>query len=528
MSAAGRGLTDEEMDDLLSGADTQGPDGTDDQPAEEAGPGPEALERAQRGSIADAVAAGTHADDDPLDSDVTDDGIVEISDDDEQEEDDDMSHDDESDLVGVLREQIAQLRTEVLRLGDENEGLTNDKDQLRERITQLEGMIETLQANNNDLRRQLNRSRNPRQRTQRTWPAMLRAFLAGDPMAEEYHVIYKRMCEEENMSTKSSLLHPNLKLREPDSEELAAELLTPGGDAPGENNETGDHPVGHHAARNVVDQVVTQATHAPHQVDEELFVVETQGHQKERPRRSFNAMPPEIQAAIVRLVLEYPGRLVHCISRLDPHCEPRGPLRHTPGRGSSNLPKRFWTGRGGTCSIEYATKPNDMLSMLLVSKSVHFLGVHAFYGLNTFAFSSLGEFGRFCRGIGSARAQRIQHIEILWQGNQTLTFRPNSRGQWTSRRTYDASALLNMRRLKTVVIHIDESSRGRRRRPHELPEVRTWLADKTKLQPNNASFRALRTLQGQDYIYGLRGIRHILFYDIEKYRTMGGRHPIRD
>lgn len=167
MSAAGRGLTDEEMDDLLSVADTQGPDGTDDQPAEEAGPGPEALERAQRGSIADAVAAGTHADDDPLDSDVTDDGIVEISDDDEQEEDDDMSHDDESDLVGVLREQIAQLRTEVLRLGDENEGLTNDKDQLRERITQLEGMIETLQANNNDLRRQLNRSRNPRQRTQR-------------------------------------------------------------------------------------------------------------------------------------------------------------------------------------------------------------------------------------------------------------------------------------------------------------------------------------------------------------------------
>lgn len=66
MSAAGCGLTDEEMNDLLSGADTQGPDGTDDQPAEEAGPGPEALERAQRGSIADAVAAGTHADDDPL------------------------------------------------------------------------------------------------------------------------------------------------------------------------------------------------------------------------------------------------------------------------------------------------------------------------------------------------------------------------------------------------------------------------------------------------------------------------------
>ncbi|KAG7147375.1 hypothetical protein HYQ46_003779 [Verticillium longisporum] len=157
-----------------------------------------------------------------------------------------------------------------------------------------------------------------------------------------------------------------------------------------------------------------------------------------------------------------------------------------------------------------------MLSILLVSKSVHFLGVHAFYGLNTFAFSSLGEFGRFCRGIGSARAQRIQHIEILWQGNQTLTFTPNSRGQWTSRRTYDTSELLKMRRLKTVVIHIDESSRGRRRRPHELPE------------PNNANYRALRTLQGQDYIYGLRGIRHILFYDIEKYRTMGGRHPIRD
>ncbi|KAL9947905.1 hypothetical protein D7B24_007585 [Verticillium nonalfalfae] len=528
MSDAGRDPTGEEMNDLLSAADNQGPGGNDDLPAEEAEPGPEALERAQPGSIADAVAAGTHADDDPIDSNVTDDGIVEISDDEEEDDDDDMSDDDEPDHVRALRERIKQLRAGVIGLRDEKDGLINDKEQLSERIRGLDAMIETLQANNNQLRNQLNRSRHPRQRTQRTWPAMLRAFLAGDPMAEEYHVIYRRMCEEENMSTKSSLLHPNLKLREPDDEELAAQLLNPDGDAPGENNEMGDNPVDHRAARNGVGEVVTQATHATDTVDEELFVVETKDNQKERPRRSFDSMPPEVQAKIVRLVLEYPGRLVHCISRLDPHCEPRAPLPHTVGRGSSNLPKRFWTGRSGTCSIEYATKPNDMLSILLVSKSVHFLGVHAFYGLNTFAFSSLGEFGRFCRGIGSARAQRIQHIEILWQGNQTLTFTPTSRGQWTSRRTYDTSELLKMRRLKTVVIHIDESSRGRRRRPHELPAVRTWLAGKTKLQPNHGNFRALRTLQGQDYIYGLRGIRHILFYDIEKYRTMGGRHPIRD
>ncbi|EEY23169.1 conserved hypothetical protein [Verticillium alfalfae VaMs.102] len=456
MSDAGRDPTGEEMNDLLSGADNQGPGGNDNLPAEEAEPGPEALERAQPGSIADAVAAGTHADDDPIDSNVTDDGIVEISDDEEEEDDDDMSDDDEPDLVRALRERIKQLRAEVIGLRDEKDGLINDKEQLSERIREREVMIETREASNSQLRNQLNQSRHPRQRTQRTWPAMLRAFLAGDPMAEEYHVIYRRMCEEENMSIKSSLLHPNLKLREPDDEELAAQLLNPDGDAPGENNEMGDNPVNHRAARNVVGEVVTQATHATDTGDEELFVVETKDNHKERPRRSFDSMPPEVQAKIVRQVLEYPGR--------------------------SFIAFHDWTLIANSAPFPHT--------------SVHFLGVHAFYGLNTFAFSSLGEFGRFCRGIGSARAQRIQHIEILWQGNQTLTFTPTSRGQWTSRRTYDTSELLKMRRLKTVVIHIDESSRGRRRRPHELPAVRTWLAGKTKLQPNHANFRALRTPPG--------------------------------
>ncbi|KAG7100766.1 hypothetical protein HYQ45_010560 [Verticillium longisporum] len=267
MSDAGRDPTGEEMDDLLSGADNQGPGGNDDLPAEEAEPGPETLERAQPGSIADAVAAGTHANDDPLDSNVTDDGIVEISD----EDDDDRSNDDEPDLIGALREEKKRHREEMRELRDERDGLINDKEQLKERIKQLEEMIETLQASNNQLRARLNQSRNPRQRTHRTWPAMLRAFLAGDPMAEEYHVIYRRMCEEENMSTKNNLLHPNLKLREPDNEELAAQLLNPDGDATGENNEMGDNPVDHHAARNLVDEVVTQATHAPNEVDQELF-----------------------------------------------------------------------------------------------------------------------------------------------------------------------------------------------------------------------------------------------------------------
>jgi len=41
----------------------------------------------------------------------------------------------------------------------------------------------------------------------------------------------------------------------------------------------------------------------------------------------------------------------------------------------------------------------------------------AFYGINYFVFSSFGEFMLFITGIGKARMQRLQKIELTWIGS---------------------------------------------------------------------------------------------------------------
>lgn len=45
--------------------------------------------------------------------------------------------------------------------------------------------------------------------------------------------------------------------------------------------------------------------------------------------------------------------------------------------------------------------------------------MHLFYGVNTLAFSSFGEFDRFCAGSG-ARTQRIANIELHWKGSTVV------------------------------------------------------------------------------------------------------------
>ncbi|KAM0277734.1 hypothetical protein ACHAQH_005595 [Verticillium albo-atrum] len=503
---------------------------------------PESIEKALDGSIAIVVARGTSVNDDEINSDDSEfEDEADYDDGGGQKDNDfDDSHArDDHDLLGRLRaellkykaelrdyaatgaqqaQDVANLRSEI---GDLNESIARMQDEINDRdetITDQQNEIETLT-------RRLEARKHTRQRTRRTWPDMLHRLLTNGLMAGGYDAVYKTMCQEENMSVVKYMLHPNLKLRSPRQIDLDTELVGPEAALGAIEND-------YQAARILVQEVVQDAAQAVEEVDEGLFVRDDQAGAKDEdapPVRSFKDMTPEIQAKIIRLVLVYPGRLIHCISRLDPYCPPRVPPRYPPSPNSSDLPKRFWTrGRMG-CSIEYATKPKDLLSILLVCKSLHFLGVHAFYGLNTFAFSSLGEFGRFCEGIGLARLQRIQHIEIFWQGNQTLTFKPDKDGKYTSRRTFAASRLLDMSRLKTMVIHIKESGKRQMRRSHEKLVVREWLVSKTKGQPNDAMLRALRTLQGLDYILGLRGMRHILFYDIEKHFTMGvGRHPIRD
>ncbi len=137
----------------------------------------------------------------------------------------------------------------------------------------------------------------------------------------------------------------------------------------------------------------------------------------EEPSRDpfpFDKLPISIQGKILAMLLHFDGELVHAISRLDPFVEPKIVLKKAKLEGRCCLLNRFFL----TSSSKYTSfnlthgtqKPNELLSVLFVSKRWLFLGIHAFYGLNTFAFSSLGEFGRFARGIGTRRLQYASSV----------------------------------------------------------------------------------------------------------------------
>ncbi|KAF4418633.1 hypothetical protein FACUT_11748 [Fusarium acutatum] len=135
--------------------------------------------------------------------------------------------------------------------------------------------------------------------------------------------------------------------------------------------------------------------------------------------------------------------------------------------------------------------------------------------------------GRFANRIG-CKLQHLQHIELLWMGSQRLTYRVDLKGKYTSRRTHDLAYLPEACRLKTVAIHLPESSKQYMRRKHEPPQIVEFLAQKTASQPNFRRFRALRTLQGADYLYCLRGVREVTFFDYEIWRDDGMKMPVRD
>jgi hypothetical protein len=115
---------------------------------------------------------------------------------------------------------------------------------------------------------------------------------------------------------------------------------------------------------------------------------------------NFACLPREIQSRIFRLWLVKKNP-IHCLSRLDHQV----PARTDPTR----LRHKFWW-KKSKCPVYNAEDPNEILRILLVSKRWYYIGVHCFYGLNTFAFSSLGEFGRFAQGIGLARLERIVNV----------------------------------------------------------------------------------------------------------------------
>lgn len=242
----------------------------------------------------------------------------------------------------------------------------------------------------------------------------------------------------------------------------------------------------------------------------------------------FERLPLDIQGRIFKLIFEKPT-LVHCLSRLDASHPPMN-FHSSPRR--TGLLHRFHIGTR-PCCLPLAHKPNNILRALLVSKRWLYIGVHAFYGTNTFAFSSLGELGKFFNGIGRARVERIQHIELMWHGNLMnpgATLVPQGNGQTrlhkVSKRTLALKWFTQTRRLRTLLVHISESDRSRVRRPYEMKHDTDWNKDehyrkstihtlkpfgqmvkRTDCQPNFRKYRSLRTVHGMDYVYQLRGMK---------------------
>jgi hypothetical protein len=169
---------------------------------------------------------------------------------------------------------------------------------------------------------------------------------------------------------------------------------------------------------------------------------------------------------------------------------------------------------------------------LLVSQEFNFIGAHCFYGLNTFAFSSLGEFYRFGKGIGLPRLARIQHIELTWLGSQYLTAKTpaGKKKRPYSLRTSALYWLQECTRLRTLVVHINESAKLHMRRAYEPVALVQFMDWKTKGQPNQRKTRSMRTVQAMDCVYQLRGMDFVHFYDLEHSANSdtGERVPIRD
>ncbi|KAH8903483.1 hypothetical protein BR93DRAFT_918150, partial [Coniochaeta sp. PMI_546] len=251
----------------------------------------------------------------------------------------------------------------------------------------------------------------------------------------------------------------------------------------------------------------------------------------------FHRLPAEVQAKIFRLWL-HKGSPIHCFSRLNPFMVPGSwPVSNS----ASGMYNRFyWDNEKLLDLTADAVDPQEVLGLLLVSKDFYFKGIHAFYGLNTFAFSSIGEFGRFCKGIGHQRAARLQFVELTWTGSQYLTAgRTSSTSRtgktvekWDSVRTRPFSFLLELRRLRTLDIFLDESGPLYERRKYEPTETKAKLLDRTALQPNFRGNRSLRTLQGLDYVCALRGLDSVRLYDLhlmsQDVSPVTGLHPIRD
>ncbi|KAH7020860.1 uncharacterized protein B0I36DRAFT_353600 [Microdochium trichocladiopsis] len=426
-------------------------------------------------------------------------------------------------LVGLF----ARLRVRQLNLNQTNGNLRTENDELREKIKRLE--------------------KKPEPPT--PWYELLHEYITNPHCSrEKYPKIYTLCCRQENMSKKLWATHPDLKLVDKvlSDGELRFQYETA---TEGQSSSSG-------SSRSPLWAVFGRRP--PSAVPRHLSTVAfPQRFTRTQPLQllcapkkhfAFAKLPPEVQAKIFRISL-VKENLIHCLSRLDrKNAPPNFPAERRPRH--TELPNRFHVG-GEPCCVSTASKPNDVLMILLVCKRWCYLGVHAFYGNNTFAFSSLGELGRFCRGIGPARLARIRNMELFWHGSlmaakpQVIKDDPHSRRHrvWkTNQRTLPLKSLLIALRLETLAVHIQEADEDRMRREYEMKYVKDRETDyhkedimqqdvfgamchRTEYHANYRKYRSLRTCHGMDYIYQLRGLRWVRFYE---FNGVKNRQPVRD
>lgn len=374
-----------------------------------------------------------------------------------------------------------------------------------------------------------------------SWLQTLQEFFL-EPVEGGWEAVFAICCHQTNMSRDPTNVHPDLRW---------ADVFVDLHDAAEEQN---DDPVelfddedeaslGDEAESAVVVDDVAEVE--PEANIEDSAVRSDEPEVRDFP---FDKLPFNVQQRIMEYVFVKPG-VIHCLSRLDKRVTPEQGMFPYPCSGTSGLPHRFAYGTR-PWSIEESPRPDLELQPLLVSKRWLYLGVHAFYALNTFAFSSLGEFGRFFNGIGPQRTQRVAHVEVHWQGS-VMRAHPTRINQ----RTLPLNHLTRMRRLQTLTLFIEESAERRIRRAYEFPKEsevarengeeqagengsrrrrdkfdfsaryldlrRNCIDDlnppksllkRTATHANWRGNRSMRTTHGMDYIYALRGLQWVRVY----------------
>lgn len=280
-------------------------------------------------------------------------------------------------------------------------------------------------------------------------------------------------CRENNIDAHPEFVHPYLILRGPRDDEVPdsveadeEEEEEPGSEDAGNDRrrrsaEDPDSPVFHHSE-------------AP------------------SPQGIFRGRTYDGLRVFFEWLLVFPGEPVHVLTRLDPFLEPQTREELEDRHGRFQLLRRLHIGKQ-SCSLTYAIKPSELLAPLLVSKQWAYLGIHLFYGKNTFCFSSFSEWGAFAKGIGH-RIQRIRYMELLWKGSQMLVNEKTSNGKYVSKRTQPLLRIPQAIRLQTLEVYLQESSRKVMRRKHEPRAVIRYQKDLTHNQPNMRLMRAMRTL----------------------------------